>query len=299
MTATRQGMIYAFLAYGLWTFFPVYLKLLDGIAPLEILSHRIIWACVLTVPIIAVLRSGGRLKTALTKPKQLGYLMLSTLFIATNWGVFIWAVSADQILSASLGYYINPLFSILLGMVFFAEKLSASQRVAAILCCLAVALEIWNFGELPWVALLLAGSFGLYGVVRKKVGVDSLTGMAVESGALAPLALGYLLIAEEASNPLTNPLSLNLLLVLAGPFTMAPLMLFAAAANRVSLTTLGFFQYIAPTGMFLLATLAYGEALVPAKLLTFAIIWSALLLLIWDGMRQLKPRARPAARLLS
>lgn len=284
---TRQGVLFALTAYSLWAIAPVYFKSIQSIPALEILSHRVLWSLLLTLVIIGVLKHGRRLIHALRDRRHLIYLLISTILIAANWGVFIWAVNSDQLLSASLGYYINPLFNIILGMLFFSERLNRSQSIAAFLCVSAVTLEIVNFGQVPWVALVLAGTFAFYALVRKKLGVDSFTGMALETGLLAPFALGYLLLNEAPTTDLlTDDWRTNFLLFLAGPVTMIPLLCFAAAANRISMTALGFFQYIGPSGMFLLAIFIYGEPLVPAKLLTFVIIWSALALLVWDSARK-------------
>lgn len=285
----RQGVLFALAAYGLWAVAPVYFKVTSHISPLEILSHRIIWSLLLTLGIIALLSGWSRVKSALSNSKTRWYLLMSTCLIGANWGIFIWAVSSNQMLSASLGYYINPLINIFLGMIFFQERLNRFQTVAAGLCIAAVGFEIWQFGRLPWIALALAITFGLYGLVRKKVGVDSFTGMALETGFLLPAAILYLLFSTSPTSSMANnDLTTNALLALAGPVTMVPLLCFAAAANRISLTALGFFQYIGPSGMFLLAVFVYGEPLSLNKLITFAIIWSALLILVFDSVRNIR-----------
>jgi chloramphenicol-sensitive protein RarD len=285
----RQGVFFALAAYGLWAIAPVYFKATSHISPFEILSHRIVWSLLLTLIIIAAIKGRHRLVDALSDARTRWYLLVSTCLIGANWGIFIWAVSTDQMLSASLGYYINPLINIFLGMIFFQERLNPFQTVAAGLCIAAVGFEIWQFGRLPWVALVLATTFGLYGLVRKKIGVDSFTGMALETGFLLPAALIYLVFStSQTASFLDNSISTNLLLALAGPVTMVPLLCFAAAANRISLTALGFFQYIGPSGMFLLAVFVYGEPLSLSKLVTFAIIWTALLILVIDSVRNLR-----------
>jgi chloramphenicol-sensitive protein RarD len=228
---------------------------------------------------------------ALRSRRALMALLASTTLIGLNWGIFIWAVNHDYMLSASLGYYINPLINILLGMLFFRERLDRVSTLAAGLCVAAVVFELVQFGSLPWIALVLACSFGLYGLVRKKLGVDSFTGMALETGMMLPLAVGYLLLTTSPTSDLpSNPAWINLLLFAAGPVTMLPLMCFAAAANRISLTALGFFQYIGPTGMFLLAVFVYGEPLSPSKLVTFGLIWTALAILTFDSLYKLRRR---------
>lgn len=287
-SATRSGAFYALTAYILWSVAPIYFKIMNDVAAAELLSHRIIWSFLLTLGLIFLFRKRAALMTALKSSRTRWNLLASTVLIGFNWGLFIWAVQSNYMLSASLGYYINPLMNILLGMIFFKDRLDRVHTIAALLCVVAVAFELIQFGRLPWVALLLATSFALYGLVRKKIGVDSFTGMALETGLLLPVAAGYLLLtASPTSNLIENTWTVNLLLFAAGPVTMVPLMCFAAAANRISLTALGFFQYIAPSGMFLLAVFVYGETLSPGKLVTFGLIWAALLLLTLDSLHTL------------
>lgn len=288
ISATRSGAFYALTAYILWSVAPIYFKIMNDVAAAELLSHRIIWSFLLTLGLIFLFRKRAALMTALRSSRTRWNLLASTILIGFNWGLFIWAVQSNYMLSASLGYYINPLINILLGMIFFRDRLDRVRTIAALLCVAAVAFELIQFGRLPWVALLLATSFALYGLVRKKIGVDSFTGMALETGLLLPVAAGYLLFTTSpTSNLIENTWSINLLLFAAGPVTMVPLMCFAAAANRISLTALGFFQYIAPSGMFLLAVFVYGETLSPGKLVTFGLIWTALLLLTLDSLHTL------------
>ena len=281
----KQGVILALAAYGLWAIAPIYFKWIKHIGAFEILAHRVLWSLLLTLIIILFTKRLPALVAALLSRKIRIYLFASTCLIGINWGIFIWAVNSNHLLSASLGYYINPLVNIFLGMIFFAERLGRVQKLAALLCIGAVSFEIWQFGKLPWIALILAVSFGLYGLVRKKLAVDSFVGMALETGLLLPLAVGYLLLSGTNSLTFDNASVLSLgQLFLAGPITMIPLLCFAAAANRISLTALGFFQYLGPTGMLLLAVYVYGEPLTPEKLTTFTIIWFALALLIGENL---------------
>lgn len=288
-TPSRSGIFYALSAFVLWAITPIYFKEMSFLPATEILSHRIIWSCLIVLVLILILGYSKALKAVLQSPKTLMAMTVSTVLIAINWGTFIWAVQNDQMLSASLGYYINPLISILLGVLFFKDKLDRVRKVAVILCFGAVVFEVIQFGSLPLVALSLATSFGFYSLVRKKVAVDSFTGMAVETSILLPLALLYLYSADSpTANILDNSATVNWLLFASGPITMVPLMCFAAAANRVSMVTIGFFQYIGPTGMFLLAVFLYDEPLSTDKLITFLLIWSALAMLIADSIRRLR-----------
>ncbi|MFQ3230622.1 EamA family transporter RarD [Reinekea sp.] len=287
----KQGVIFALFAYTFWAFAPIYFKTMDAVPALEILTHRVIWSLIITLMIIALTKRGPALIMAMKSSKTRRYLLLTTLLIGGNWGVFIWAVNDNRLLEASLGYYINPLINIILGMFFFAERLDRPQKIAAFLCLIAVGFELIQFGKIPWVALFLATSFAFYGFFRKKLGVDSFVGMALETALLLPFVLIlFIWVPSSTLNIANNSLNLNLLLFLAGPITMIPLLCFAAAANRLSLTALGFFQYIGPSGMFLLAVFIYDEPLSTEKLITFAIIWCALALLIWDNIMKVKHR---------
>lgn len=290
---TRDGVLFAISAYTFWAFAPVYFKWVSAVNPAEVLSHRIIWSFILTIGIILATRRLPAVLIALKSRKTRLYLLATTLLIGLNWSIFIWAINSNQMLSASLGYYINPLIYIMLGMFFFAEKLDNVKKIAAGLCIVAVGFEVIQFGEFPTIALGLATTFGAYGLIRKKLGVDSLVGMVLETGLMLPLAFAYIAFSDSpTTNLLENSANLNLLLFMAGPVTMIPLLCFAAAANRISLTALGFFQYIGPSGMFLLAVFVYGEPLSVEKLTTFIIIWCALALLVWDTVRQHKKNKR-------
>lgn len=281
----KSGVFFALTAYGLWAVAPMYFKVMQNVAAPEILAHRILWSFLLTLGLIVALRKRSVLWATMKSPRARWLLLCSTTIIGFNWGLFIWAVQSGFMLSTSLGYYINPLVNILFGMLFFGERLGKVKTAAALICLVAVAYEVVQFGRLPWIALALGVSFALYGLVRKKLAVDSFTGMAMETGLLLPLAIGYLWFSTSPTTDLfANTGWTNFLLFAAGPVTMVPLMCFAAAANRISMTALGFFQYIAPSGVFLLAVFVYGEVLVPEKLVTFGMIWFALIMLSVDTL---------------
>lgn len=293
-TSSRSGIFYALTAFTLWAIAPIYFKEMSFVPAQEVLAHRVIWSCILVLVLIVILRYTEALKTVLQSRKVLLAMLGSTLLIGLNWGTFIWAVQNNKMLSASLGYYINPLISILLGVIFFKETLDRVKKAAVALCFCAVVFEVIQFGSLPWIALILAISFGFYGLIRKKIAVDSFTGMAIETAFMLPIALIYLALSTSpTANMFDNSATINWLLFAAGPVTMVPLMCFAAAANRVSMVTLGFFQYIGPTGMFFLAVFLYDEPLSSEKLTTFVLIWSALAMLIFDSVRRLRhPRGQ-------
>lgn len=285
MPSHNKGVLFALGAFLIWGVCPIYFKLLTHVSPGEILSHRIIWSCVLLLILLLASRRLYRVQAVLRQPRQLLNLTLSALLVAGNWLLFIWSVNNNHLLEASLGYYINPLLNILLGMLFLGERLRRIQSLAVALAGVGVIIQVVLLGHLPWIALTLAASFSIYGLIRKQIAVDAQTGLFVETMLLLPLALIYLLtLANSSTSDLTqNASSLNLLLMAAGVVTTVPLLLFTAGARLIPLSTLGFIQYLGPSIMFLLALFYYDEPVQPAKLLTFGFIWSALLLFSWES----------------
>ncbi len=285
MPSHNKGVLFALGAFLIWGVCPLYFKLLTHVSPGEILSHRIIWSCVLLLILLLTSRRLYRVQAVLRQPRQLLNLTLSALLVAGNWLLFIWSVNNNHLLEASLGYYINPLLNILLGMLFLGERLRRIQSLAVALAGVGVIIQVVLLGHLPWIALTLAASFSIYGLIRKQIAVDAQTGLFVETMLLLPLALIYLLtLANSSTSDLTqNASALNLLLMAAGVVTTVPLLLFTAGARLIPLSTLGFIQYLGPSIMFLLALFYYDEPVQPAKLLTFGFIWSALLLFSWES----------------
>ncbi|WP_428944452.1 EamA family transporter RarD [Pantoea sp. FN060301] len=287
---TRQGVLYALGAYFIWGVAPAYFKLIEQVAPGEIMTHRVIWSFFFMLILVSLTRHWHHVKQTLKQPKKVLLLALSATVICGNWLLFIWSVNNHHLLEASLGYFINPLLNVLVGMLFLGERFRRLQWLAVGLAACGVLIQLWKFGSVPVIALGLAVSFSFYGLLRKKIGVDAQTGMLIETSWLLPVAAVYLFgVAESHTSHLTqNPLSLNLLLVAAGVVTTIPLMLFTAACSRLRLSTVGFFQYLGPTLMFLLAVLFYGEALTPDKAVTFGFIWAALALFILDAVWSIK-----------
>ncbi|OZB05869.1 MAG: EamA family transporter [Idiomarina sp. 34-48-12] len=283
---SRQGVFFAIAAYTMWGVAPIYFKWLQEVPALEILSHRILWSFVLVFILIMLLRRGNRLKPVLQNKKQMARLTLATCLLGGNWYLFIWAINNDHILDASLGYYINPLLNVAIGMAFFAERMRKMQLVAIALAVTGVLIQVISFGSVPWVALTLACSFAIYGAIRKRLPIDSMTGLWLETLILAPAVLVYLLFfaSSSAADMTQNTWQINTLLIAAGIVTTAPLLCFTAAAQRIRYSTLGFFQYIGPSMMFILAVWVYGEPLAADKLVTFAIIWVALALYSIDTL---------------
>lgn len=290
----RQGIFLAIGAYTIWGIAPIYFKSIAEVSPLEILSHRIIWSFFLLAILINFSRGWRSVRDTLrSKPKML-YLVSTSILVGANWLIFISAVNANKMLDASLGYYINPLFNVVLGMVFLGERLRKLQWFAVALAASGVLVQLIAFGSVPIIAISLATSFGLYGLLRKKVSLDAQTGLFIETLVLLPIAAFYLLfIADSATSDLTsNPMILNVLLISAGIITTLPLLCFTGAATRLKLSTLGFFQYIGPSLMFLLAVLAYNEAFSSDKAITFAFIWAALIIFSFDGIKNGRKKKR-------
>ncbi|WP_386005239.1 EamA family transporter RarD [Thalassotalea marina] len=283
----KLGVVNAIAAYLMWGLAPIYFKTLESVNADEIMVHRVVWSSVLLLLFVFATARIRAVISTLVQPGVLIKLTISACFLGFNWFLFIWAVNNDHILDASLGYYINPLFNVALGMVFLNERLRKWQLVAVLLAVIGVLIQVVTLGELPIISLALAGSFAIYGLIRKKLQVNSIAGLLIESSVMLPIALLYWLwfVNSSTSNMAENSLSLNLLFVFAGIVTTAPLLCFTAAAKRLTLSTVGFFQYIGPSIMFVLATFYYDEPLEPSKLVTFGFIWLALVIYSADSMK--------------
>lgn len=281
----KLGGIFAASAYSLWGLAPLYFKQIDFIPATEILLHRIVWSFVLLLLLILALKQSAKLMAVVRQPKMLAWLLLCALLLGGNWGLFIWAVNSNHMLDASLGYYINPLLNVLLGMLFLNERLRKLQWAAVALALSGVLIQLITFGSLPWIALTLAGSFAIYGLMRKKLAVDAISGLFLESLLLMPLALWFWSqhADSSAANLLHNSWQLNVYLVAAGLVTTVPLLCFIAGARRLQLSTMGFFQYIGPSCMFVFGVWLYHEPFASERLLTFALIWLALFFYTLDA----------------
>ncbi|WP_125781068.1 EamA family transporter RarD [Pseudoalteromonas rubra] len=294
---TKQGYTFAVLAFFMWGLAPIYFKSLDQVDALEILIHRVVWSVLFIALIIAVKLNWHKVIAVLRQPKLMLMLTVTALLLGFNWGLFIWSVNNGHMLDASLGYYINPLLNVLLGMLFLHERLRPRQQFAVALALVGVVLQLVSFGSFPVIAFSLAGSFAIYGLLRKTMAVESLPGLLIEAVILLPIALGYWwwLTPSDTSNMMLNGWLTNLLLISAGVVTTLPLLCFTAAAKRIPYSTLGFFQYIGPSLMFMLAVVFYGEEFSAERVLTFAFIWSALALFSFDSYRAGKAQRRLAA----
>lgn len=285
LSQEAQGYIYAILAFVFWGLVPIYFKLVSTVSATEILTHRIIWSVVLLFGMILLSRQFGAFKLLIKDLSKIKYLLLSALLVSTNWLVFIWAVGHDMIAESSLGYYINPLVNFALGILIFKDRPSFWQKIAIALAFIAILYQVITLGSVPIISLMLAFSFAFYGLIRKQVNLPALTGLYIETLILFPLALiyfGYLIFVQQNAF-VFPPNGISWLLMLAGVITVVPLLWFNAAATRISLIHLGFFQYIGPTVSFLLAIFVYDEILVPEKLTTFVLIWIALAIFSIDG----------------
>ena len=282
----RYGLAATITAFLLWGALPLYLRPLRAVAPLAVMSHRIVWCCGFVLAWLALRGGLGEVVRALRSPPTRGRLALSALLISGNWLGFVWAVSVGRVLDASLGYFMNPIVNVLLGVTLLGERLRRGQWAAVALAALGVLWLGMQAGELPWVALLLAFSFGGYGLVRKVVAVEAVAGLAAETIVLSPLALAYLAWAHARGSTGLAPddTFLKLWLVLGGLVTAIPLALFSYGARRIPLSTVGLVQYLAPTLQFLSGVVLFGEPLPRSRMVGFALIWTALVVYAADGL---------------
>ncbi|MEM7704928.1 MAG: EamA family transporter RarD [Pseudomonadota bacterium] len=281
----NDGLTAAVAAYLLWGFMPLYFKWVVTVPALEMLAHRVVWAVPFGLAIVIVRRQLGELVGILRKPSTLAWLCLSATVIALNWITYILAVQREQVFQASLGYYINPLMYVLVGVMFFGERLGRPQWLAVLLAAAGVTVLTVSGGQVPWLALGLAVSFTVYGVVRKQVAVGAMPGLLIETLLLAPLAVGYLywLVSSEQLVFLNTATNQNIGLMLGGPLTVLPLLFFAVAARRLTLSAIAFLQFMAPTIQFLLGVY-FGEPITPATAICFALIWCGVALFAWDAL---------------
>lgn len=292
----RRGYVLGLLAYVIWGLFPLYFKQLEEIPALEIIVQRVVWSALFGVFLLLIWRHRGWWRELREHPQRFGILAVSGLLIALNWTVYVWAVNNDHMLEASLGYYINPLVNVLLGLLLLKERLRPLQWLAVCLAAVGVAQQIWQLGKLPWIALTLAFTFGFYGLIRKQAPIAALPGLVVETWLLVPIVLVWLLFFADGP---TSQLAFwatpqAFLVALAGPVTLIPLIFFNAAARRLPYATLGFLQYLAPTLVLIQAVWLYGEVLDRQRLIAFAFIWIALAVYSVDSWLALKRWSRKA-----
>ncbi|MDE2305360.1 MAG: EamA family transporter RarD [Gammaproteobacteria bacterium] len=287
------GVAYALGAYLLWGLFPLYFKALIRVPPLQILAHRMVWSLVLLVLVLAVRRHFAWLRVLRERPRLMLRFALSAMLLSTNWGVYIWAINSGHVVDASLGYYINPLMSVVVGALVLAERLRPAQWLAVAIAAAGVAWLTWEIGHLPWIALILALSFSIYGLLRKTAPLGSLEGLALETSVLLPIALAYL--GWEGAHGqdafLHGGLGLRLMLLAAGPVTAIPLLLFASAARRIPLSLLGILQYSMPTVVLALGVYLYHEPFHRGRAIGFGLVWIGVIVYLSDVLWRMRVNA--------
>ncbi|WP_071393829.1 EamA family transporter RarD [Bacillus tuaregi] len=290
----KMGVMYASFSYLLWGLLPIYWKLLDGVGADEILASRIVWSFLFMVVILLITRKWSSfmvtLKGLFQNKKQLVFLTTASLLVSCNWFIYIWAVNHNQIIEASMGYYINPLVSVLLGMIVLKEKLTAAQYVSFFFAFVGVIILTVSYGMLPWISLSLAFTFGFYGLAKKMIKVDSSVGLTLETMVVTPIALIYILylVSQGMNTFMTVSLKTDLLLILSGAATAIPLLYFAKGAQRIPLSMLGYIQYLAPTISLLLGIFVFGEHFSSSHFIAFSFIWFALLIYSLSNAKFLK-----------
>ena len=297
MSEQRRGFLLGAAAYAMWGLFPLYWRLLEPAGAVEILAHRIVWSLVVMVGLTFLLRRTTQLRGILRDRRVLVLLCVASVVIGLNWGGFIYGVNHDRVVEVSLGYFINPLVTVLLGVLVLGERLRPTQWAAIGIATLAVVILTVDYGHPPWVAFLLAGSFGTYGLAKKKADVEAVESLTFETLVLTPVALGYLVWlwnqgdASFGAEGVTH----SVLLASTGLVTAVPLICFGAAAIRVSMTTLGLLQYLAPTIQFALGLLVFHETMTPVKWAGFALVWLALAIFTGEALRNRRTQLRLAA----
>ncbi|MCI0377205.1 MAG: EamA family transporter RarD [Gemmataceae bacterium] len=293
----REGLIYGLVAYCWWGLVPLYFRLLREVPPTEILAHRIVWSMLFLVAALTRLRRWRAFAKCFRIPALFRVLILTSILIAANWFVYIFAVDRGLVVHASLGYFITPLVSVVLGMIFFQERLRPLQWLALVFAFAGTIVLVLSEDRFPWIALSLACSFSLYGLFRKKIPVDGLVGLSVETVLLVPLAAAYLVFLgwQEEHAFGVHSLAVDLLLLASGVVTAVPLLCFGQATQRLPLSTLGFLQYLSPSIQFLLALTVLGENLNTPRLVSFPLIWCGLAVFTFDSLRSYRRRVKSAA----
>ncbi|MFF7335883.1 EamA family transporter RarD [Streptomyces sp. NPDC008163] len=283
----RAGLLSGFAAYGMWGIVPLYWPLLKPAGAVEILAHRMVWSLGVVAVLLLVLRRWSWIGPLLRQPRKLGMLAVAACTITVNWGLYIWAVNSGHVVEASLGYFINPLVTIAMGVLLLKERLRPAQWAAVATGVVAVLVLAIGYGKPPWISLILAFSFATYGLVKKKVDMGGLESLTVETAVLFLPALGYLIwLGAQGTSTLTSEgVGHTALLASTGVVTAVPLILFGAAAIRIPLSTIGLLQYMTPIAQFLLGVAYFHEAMPPERWAGFALVWAALIVLTWDALR--------------
>ena len=295
MEDQRRGYLSGIAAYAAWGLFPLYFKLLRPAGALEILAHRVIWSAVFVALLVTAARGWHRIRALLRRRRTLLGVSFAAVLIAVNWGTYIYAVNSDRVVEAALGYFTTPLISVAFGLAVFGERLRQAQWAALAIGALAVAVLTVDYGRPPWIALTLAGSFGSYAMVKKRLGLPPADGLLAESTVLALPGLAYLAwLGAAGRSTFPGSPGHTALIVASGVVTAVPLLLFAGAANRIPLASLGILQYLTPSLQFAIGVLVEHEPMPAARLVGFALVWLALVVFTWDGLRQARRTARMA-----
>jgi chloramphenicol-sensitive protein RarD len=286
VSENRRGFWYGFAAFFTWGLFPLYWIALEPAGATEVLGHRIVWSVLTMAVLVAVLRLWPRIRLIVADRRRLLLITIGSVLIAVNWAVFIWGVTNGHVVETSLGYFINPLVLIFLGVAIMGERLRLVQWIAIVIATVAVVQLTFDYGRPPWVALALAFSFGTYGLMKKKADVGAVEGLAIETMILAPVALGYLVFLHaDGSGTFGREGLLHALLIAgSGIVTAIPLLLFGGAATRVPMTTLGLLQYVAPIMQFVLGLVVFGEQMTPARWVGFGLVWCALTIITAESL---------------
>jgi len=288
VTESRRGLIFGFAAYGLWGAFPLYFPLLEPGGAVEILAHRIVWSALVMALLVVVLRRRAAVRNLLRSRRTTLLLVLAAVTITINWGTYIYGVTTERVVETSLGYFINPLVTVLMGVIILGERLRAVQWCALSIGFLAVAVLTWDYGRPPWIALVLAFSFGTYGLAKKTAGVGAIESLAIETALIAPFALCFLawLGTTDGAHFTSEGVGHVLLLISSGVVTAIPLLLFSGAATRMTMTSLGLLQYLAPILQFALGITVLGEDMPAGRWIGFTLVWLALGIFTWDAIRE-------------
>ncbi|MBM7791169.1 EamA family transporter RarD [Tenggerimyces flavus] len=293
----QRGILFGVGAYAAWGLFPLYWTLLEPATAFEILAHRIVWSLVFVAGLLLVTRRNGWWTAMRARPRTVAYLAIAAVVIAVNWFVYIWAVNHGHVVQTSLGYYINPLVTVLLGVALLRERLNRTQWIAMAVAGAAVVLLTVDYGKPPWISFCLAISFAIYAVCKKKANAGAIESLTVETAVLMPVALGYIVFLHATSQATFGHQGIGkaLLLMSAGVITAIPLLLFAGAATRTSMVTLGLLQYLAPTIQLVIGVALFHEPMPPTRLAGFAIVWLALAIFTWDGLARRRASRRAPA----
>ena len=289
----RYGVLSGLASYLMWGLLPLFWPLLKPASAFEILGHRIIWSFLFIILLMQLTHSWPVVLATIADRKRSLFVVLASMFVSLNWGIYIWAVNANHVVETSLGYFINPLISVLLGIVFFGERLRPLQKLAVLIATIAVLILSFDYGRLPWIALGLAGTFGIYGALKKQINLPAIPGLLMETALLLPLTLIYLTwLYQSAPAMLFSSPKFLIIAIISGPLTALPLILFGNATTRVPLTWLGVMQYLAPTLQFILGVWVFNEPLGNVRKIGFAIVWSALIIFTIDAWRSNRSRAK-------